>query len=95
MTIKIDLGVIICTPAFEELSRQVDPKEIVDIANRHEHCDWGNIPEKECELNNRCVEKNVDYVLSSYSLGNTEVWIRTALGLKHERITTFMLPSDR
>ncbi len=94
MTIKLDLGLTVCTQAFNELLAKVDPQEIADIANRHKQGDWGDTPEEDCELNNHNVSNNTGYVMSSFTLAETKVWVHTVLGEKHERITTFMLPSD-
>lgn len=84
------LGQIVATPgALEALEHAAI--DTMDLIQRHQSGDWGNVPPSDAEENMRSVE-NDWRILSSYPISNDQnLWIITEAD---RSVTTLLLPEE-
>ena len=84
------LGQIVATPgALEALDRYAI--NALDLIQRHQSGDWGNVPPSDAEENMRSVE-NGWRILSSYPINDDlNLWIITEAD---RSVTTLLLPEE-
>lgn len=87
--ILFPLGVVVATPgALEIIAKQAVNATL--LLQRHQSGDWGSIPEEDAAENQASVT-NGNRILSSYPVGNDQIWIITEAD---RRRTTLLLPSE-
>ena len=84
------LGQIVATPgALEILDRTAI--NAMDLIQRHQSGDWGNVPPSDAEENLRSIE-NGWRILSSYAISDDQnLWIITEAD---RSVTTLLLPEE-
>lgn len=83
------LGMVVATPgALDLLDRS--GSNGMDLVLRHQHGDWGVIPEDDVEQNQFALA-NGCRILSSYPIGEERLWIITEAD---RSCTTLLLPSE-
>ncbi len=87
--VLFELGAVTATPAAIEVlaSNEVD---FVTLIRRHARGDFGNVCPDDAEANREAIE-NGSRILSSYPVGNQDVWVITEAD---RSVTTIQLPSD-
>lgn len=64
---------------------------VVDALERHSKGDWGNISDDDRDVNNEAVKNGDDGIMSSYTIGSTEIWIMTEW---NRSVTTVLFPEE-
>ena len=84
------LGNMVATPgALDLLDRSAT--NAVELLQRHQSGDWGNVPPDDAEENLRAIQYG-GRLLSSYTLnGNEKLWIITEAD---RSVTTLLLPQE-
>ena len=84
------VGNVVATPgALDLLDRSAT--NAVELLQRHQHGDWGNVPPDDAEENLRAIQYG-GRLLSSYTLnGNEKLWIITEAD---RSVTTLVLPQE-
>lgn len=77
------------------VKEEISPDVCIEALKRHMNCDWGNLGEEDCRLNEVALVSG-DRLLSSYQCENndgdkTTIWIITEADRSH---TTILLPSE-
>lgn len=88
--INFSLGQIVSTPGAIDLLERTGSSAF-DLLMRHQHGDWGSVPDQDAKTNDWAVV-NEERILSSYYLTATErLWIITEWD---RSVTTLLLPED-
>lgn len=88
-TISFPLGQIVATPGALEVLDQA-AVNAVELLQRHQCGDWGNVPPEDAEENDHSVV-NGNRILSSYPVGEDRIWIITEADRSS---TTLLLPDE-
>ena len=84
------LGQVVATPGALEAMDQYAINAL-DLIQRHQFGDWGNVPPEDAEENMRSVE-NGWRILSSYPISDDQtIWIITEAD---RSVTTLLLPEE-
>lgn len=83
------LGQIVSTPGALALLDQM-AVNAYELIQRHQHGDWGNVPPEDAAENENAI-LNGNRILSSYELGNKQIWILTE---RDRSATTLLLPEE-
>ncbi len=84
------LGQVVATPGALEVMDQYAINAL-DLIQRHQSGDWGNVPPSDAEENMRSVE-NGWRILSSYAISDDQnLWIITEAD---RSVTTLLLPEE-
>lgn len=88
--IRFPLGQIVATPgALDLLDRTAT--NALSLLQRHQHGDWGSVPEDDARANAEAVALGFR-ILSSYTLGDGErIWLITEAD---RSVTTLLLPAE-
>lgn len=88
-TALFPLGQVVATPGALELMDRL-AINAADILARHQHGDWGAVPEEDARENQYAVEHGLR-ILSSYPYGEDRIWIITEAD---RSATTLLLPEE-
>lgn len=84
-----ELGAVCATPAAVAVLEEAGVF-FMQLVARHVRGDFGNVCPDDAEANREAIE-NGSRILSSYPVGNQDVWVITEAD---RSVTTILLPSD-
>lgn len=88
MITQIRLGRVVAAPGILDA---VSREELLAALNRHQHCDWGEVPASDWAANDRALTRR-ERILSAYYADNqTKFWIITEAD---RSATTLLLPEE-
>ncbi len=83
------LGQVVATPRAIAVLEE-NQESPVTLLRRHAACDWGDVCEKDGELNDEALDTG-GRLLSSYRVGNDKVWVITEAD---KSATTLLTPEE-
>lgn len=89
---KFQLGQTVMTAGVSDFCAEnnISGVQVSMLLMRHQSGDWGDVCKEDWKTNDRAL-KNGDRILSSYKLGNENVWVITEWD---RSVTTILFPSE-